>query len=216
MPRIEVRTGGVGSVGIAEPAAVGMPAPSSSTMPILAGTFARFNEWSEIADSLGHYMERIAPGAFAETIRTNRARIKVLFNHGGDPFIGSRPIAALDVLGENAAGGYYAGRLFGTMASRELVPLLEAGVLGSSFRFSVPPGGDQWVRTPAPSPSNPDGIQERTVRQAILYELGPVVFPAYSNATAGLSTGDHPPRSARPTLTASERLRRAAATSPRN
>lgn len=29
-----------------------------------------------------------------------------------------------------------------------------------------------------------------------LYELGPVTIGAYSGATAGLSTGEHPPRSA--------------------
>jgi hypothetical protein len=35
-------------------------------------------------------------------------------------------------------------------------------------------------------------------------EFGPVVFPAYRNATAGASIGAHPPRSKTPRMTTEE------------
>jgi single-stranded DNA-binding protein len=75
--------------------------------------------------------------------------------------------------------------------------LLAAGVLGSSFRFSVPLGGDSWERMAQRSAHNPEGLQERTTREARVFEFGPVVFPAYVGATSGISTGGHPPRSQR-------------------
>lgn len=119
-------------------------------------------------------------------------------SHGADPFIGNRPIAPIDGLGEDAKGAWYFGRLFPTLAARELAPLLAAGVLGSSFRFAVAPGGDEWVRSPRKSSHNLEGLQERTIRSARVYEFGPVTFPAHRNATAGTSTGAHPPRSTTP------------------
>ena len=39
-----------------------------------------------------------------------------------------------------------------------------------------------------------------------MYEFGPVTFPAYRNATAGTSTGEHPPRS-RPPMSHDEYIR---------
>ena len=39
---------------------------------------------------------------------------------------------------------------------------------------------------PGRSSHNPEGIPERTVHQASVFEFGPVTFPAYEGATAGL------------------------------
>ena len=112
------------------------------------------------------------------------------------PFIGSRPIAAIDGLGDDDVGVWYFGKLFPTLAAGELVPLLEAGVLGSSFRFSVV--REQVADRPARSERNPERLPERTILEATVYEFGPVVFPAYRGATAAAVTGEHPapPRSA--------------------
>jgi hypothetical protein len=37
-------------------------------------------------------MERFAPGAWTKTIRERAAQIKALFQHGGDPQIGDKPL----------------------------------------------------------------------------------------------------------------------------
>jgi len=39
---------------------------------------------------------------------------------------------------------------------------------------------------PSRSTFNPDGIPERTITEAQVMEFGPVTFPAYSRATAGV------------------------------
>jgi phage head maturation protease len=80
-------------------------------------------------------MERIASGAFARTIKVDRSRMRILFNHGTDPSIGNKPIAAVELLGEDPRGAFYGGYLFPVDYALQLVPALRAGQLGSSFRF---------------------------------------------------------------------------------
>lgn len=192
--RVGLRTAGqLGLTGTAEATAGGMP--------FVAGRFAVFNDWTSIASDLeGRFLERIAPGAFARTIKEDRPHMRLMFQHGQDPFIGSRPIAPIDGIGEDGRGVWYFGRLFDTVAARELRPLLEAGVLGSSFRFSV--NRERFIGRPPRSDRNPERLPERTILEATVYEFGPVVFPAYRNATAGVSTGAHPPRSTTPSVKA--------------
>jgi hypothetical protein len=64
--------------------ASGEPDKGGVSEPTLFGHFAVFNEWTEI-DSMfeGHFLERIAPGAFKKTFREQQQ--KVLFQHGQDP-----------------------------------------------------------------------------------------------------------------------------------
>jgi HK97 family phage prohead protease len=159
-------------------------------MPTLHGHFAVFDQWTEI-DSVyeGRFMERIAPGAFAKTIAENRSSMRILFQHGRDAQIGDKPLAPIEELGEDERGGYYAGRLFDTSYNRDLIPGLKAGVYGASFRFGV--RREEFERNTKKSDYNPHGLPERTIREAVLMEFGPVTFPAYEGATAGLrSTTD--------------------------
>lgn len=178
---------------------LGLAGASAATeMPFVSGHFARFGAWTEISSAWeGRFLERIAPGAFARTIKEDRPHIRLLFQHGQDPLLGARPIASLDGLGEDATGGWYFGKLFpDTIASRELLPLLRAGVLGSSFRFKV--DRERVDAKPLRSDRNPERLPERTITEVTLFELGPVVFPAYPTTTAGVSSGEHPPRSTTP------------------
>src|SRR5205823_2500044 len=67
---------------------------------------------------------------------------------------------------------------------RELIPGLDAGLYGASFRFKVM--REEVVDEPGPSDANPHGLKERTVKEAKVMEFGPVTFPAYTGATAGV------------------------------
>jgi len=200
MDRTAIRTRSGGAAGLRSGGQLGLATSASaagSTMPFLIGRFSVFDEWTEVASlEEGRFMERIARGAFARTIREDRAHLRVLYDHGQDGLLGRRPIASLDGLGEDEKGGWYFGRLFDTVGARELVPLLEAGQLGSSFRFQTV--RDHVDLRPARSEHNPLGLPQRTVLAARLIELGPTPFGVYRNATAGASTGAHPPRSATP------------------
>lgn len=150
----------------------------------LHGHFARFNEWTEIRSmSEGHFMERIAPGAFKKTFSENRQNMKVLFDHGQDPTVGNKPLGPIRTLEEDEEGARYEVDLLDTEYVRELVPALEAGLLGASFRFRVM----REEREDDPRRiSNDMGLPERTIREASVAEFGPVVFPAYAGATAGV------------------------------
>jgi prohead serine protease len=45
---------------------------------------------------------------------------------------------------------------------------------------------EEVVDDPGRSDHNPDNLQERTIREAKVYEFGPVTFGAYKEATATL------------------------------
>jgi HK97 family phage prohead protease len=153
--------------------------------PTLFGHFAVFNEWTEI-DSLfeGNFLERIAPGAFMNSIAQNRDQVRVLFQHGMDPQLGDKPIASIDVLKEDERGAYYEAPLLEGLPPL-LVSGLRTGQYGASFRFRVEV--EDWNKKPKPDARhNPAGLPERTIRQARLFEFGPVTFPAYPGATAAM------------------------------
>jgi HK97 family phage prohead protease len=200
------RSGPPGSAVLATAAQLGQPV---GDMPFVSGLFSRFGEWARVdSRAEGRFMERFEPGAFARTIRENRSRIRIIYDHGQDGFINRRPIAPLDILGEDVRGGYFAGRLFDTVAGRELIPLLAAGVLGSSFRFGAI--RQRSEDRPMRSDHNPERLPERTILEADLIEVGPTPFPVYAGSTAGLSTGEHPaPRSSKfPPMSTDEFVRR--------
>lgn len=157
----------------------------SSEMPVLTGYAAVFDRWTEIASSVeGHFMERIAPGAFAKTITEGRDQIRSLLNHGRDPQVGNKPLGPVIELEEDAHGLRYAVQLLDTSYNRDLIPALDAGLYGSSFRMQVQ--RDDVVGRPKKTAQNPSGIMERTIQEVRMPEFGPVTFPAYQDATAGL------------------------------
>ena len=151
----------------------------------LFGHFAVFDTWTEI-DSWyeGTFLERIAPGAFTRTIQERAGSIRVLYDHGQDPTIGNKPLGAPDVLREEAAGVYYESELFDAGYVNDLLPALRSGQLGASFRFSVL--ADTWVDPKKAYAHNPKALPERTITDTDLYEFGPVTFPAYADASAGV------------------------------
>ena len=152
-------------------------------MPTLFGHFAVFNRWTEINSWFeGHFLERIAPGAFKKTFKENRDRIRALFQHGQDPQIGDKPLGPIDELREDDLGGYYEVPLLDTQYNRELVPGLEAGLYGASFRFEVM--REELEEEPEPHAGNERGLPERTLKELRLFEFGPVTFPAYAEASA--------------------------------
>jgi HK97 family phage prohead protease len=161
----------------------------------LYGIFSEFNTWYEI-DSFweGSFLERVAPGAFARTITEDRASMRVLFDHGMDPALGFKPLGPIRTLEERTEGPYYEVDLLDTDYNRDfIIPALagrlmdgtDAGSqLGASFRFQVL--AEAWEDEPDPAPHNPQGLPERTIQRARVFEFGPVTFPANPGATAGV------------------------------
>lgn len=150
--------------------------------PVLTGHFAPFNEWARIDSHYeGTFLEQIAPGAFAESFA--RTTPKVTFNHGGDPELGDKLLGGPVSVREDEIGAAYDVPLFASVPPL-LLDGLRAGQYGASFRFNVE--SDEVVRKPDPSAHNPEGLPERTITAANVMEFGPVTFPAYAGATAGI------------------------------
>ena len=148
--------------------------------PRLIGHFARFGVFNEISSvSEGTFLERIQPGAFARTFKNNRDRIRVLFQHGRDPDVGEKPIAAPRELREDDVGPYYDAELLDGIP-----PLVESGLragqYGVSYRFQIV--SEDWEPDPPKSDFNPKRLPERTIREARVFEFGPVTFPADAGA----------------------------------
>ncbi len=153
----------------------------------LHGYLAVFDEWAEVNSRLeGRFMERMQRGAFAKTIRDNRERLRVLFNHGEDPQIGFKPLGTIGKLEEDQRGVTYDVELFDVDYVRALLPALEAGQFGSSFTFRPVKDKREIDHRPQRSQLNPEGIPEVTVKELNMREFGPCMFPVYAGTTAGL------------------------------
>lgn len=144
----------------------------------LTGHGAVFNEWTTIDSWEGRFRERIAPGAFKKTLQENGSRVRLQFDHGQHPLIGSLPIGSIRKLKEDSRGLFVEARL----ADNWLVqPVREAieneSIDGMSFRFSVV--AEKWTKEDSDLP-------ERTITEVRLMELGPVVWPAYDGTDVGV------------------------------
>lgn len=185
---IEIRNGGCDVTEFGEEQRSMIPTDGG---PVMNGHFSVFNEFTEIDSYFeGRFLERVSPGAYKKTFRENRANIKALFQHGQDPVIGDKPLGPIDDLREDATGAYYEVTLLDAPYVKDLEPGLREGLYGASFRFKAM--RDDWNDEAERSAHNPEGLPERTLKELRVYEFGPVTFPAYPGATAGLRSAETP------------------------
>lgn len=151
--------------------------------PMMEGHFARFDEWTEINSTFeGHFMERVRPGAMKKTLAEGRDKMRVLFQHGKD-ILGQQILGEIRELEEDEQGARYDVELFDGLPPL-LLNGLRAGQYGSSHRFAILK--EEFVRKPGESEHNPKGLPERSLTEIRVREFGPVTFPAYAGATAGI------------------------------
>ena len=157
----------------------------AGTIGTLYGYAAVFESWTEIESYEGHFLERIAAGAFADALRDHGDSVKVMFNHGMDPVIGEKPLGKPSVLREDSRGLYMEVPLDDTSYNRDLLASLKSGAIdGMSFRFRV--AADNFVNPSTKTAHNPKMLPERTItRVGRLFEAGPVTYPAYLATSAG-------------------------------
>jgi HK97 family phage prohead protease len=148
----------------------------------LEGYGAVFDVPTRISGWEGEFDEQIARGAFKKTIRE---RMPVLqFDHGHDARTGSVPIGTIETLREDAHGLYVKARLFDNPVVEPIRQAIEGGAInGMSFRFQVV--RDDWSE-PSDKDRSKGAVPSRTVREVRLFELGPVVFPAYDSTSVGV------------------------------
>lgn len=133
------------------------------------GAATRIDSWE------GRFDEVIEPGAFKRSISLRTPVLQ--FDHGHDVATGSVPIGAIEELREDDHGLFVRARLHDNARVEPIRQAIESGAIdGMSFRFRVT--REQWDET--------GDVPLRSIQEVDLFELGPVVFPAYEATTVGV------------------------------
>ena len=133
-----------------------------------------FNSMSE---DLG-FREIILPGAFSDVLDND---VRALYNHDSNYLLARTTSGTLE-LKEDEKGLYYRFEMPNTSYGNDMLELFRRGDLTqSSFGFTVEK--DSWRMK--------DGQQVRYIeRVGSLFDVSPVVFPAYSQASSGLRSAE--------------------------
>lgn len=129
-----------------------------------------------LSHDLGGWRERIAPGAFADALRSASMPILALYDHAVGGLLGSTAVGTL-TLNEDTVGLRFVIDLPDTTTGRDVLALVTRGDLaGASFGFKVGRGGTTWEKAA-------DGGAVSVVRKvAALREISVVALPAYPAA----------------------------------
>lgn len=142
---------------------------------VARGYAALFNSETNIG---GYFREVIAPGAFADAIKSSDVR--ALIDHDTGRVIG-RTTAGTLRLSEDSTGLAVEIDLPDTSDGRDLAVQLERGdISGMSFGFRVT--HDEWDET--------GDIPKRTIHAVELFEVSVVAFPAYDDTSIALRSLD--------------------------
>ena len=141
----------------------------------LEGYAAVFDTPTRIDSWEGTFDESISRGAFAKTIEVRKPVVQ--FDHGHDIATGSVPIAAIESIREDKHGLFVRARMFDNPRVEPIRQAIAGGAIdGMSFRFRVL--REEWDES--------GDIPARIIRELELFELGPVVFPAYESTSVGV------------------------------
>lgn len=145
-----------------------------ATSITLRGYAAKFNVLSE---PMWGFQEQIAAGAFDGVLNDD---VRALFNHDPNLILG-RTASNTVRLSVDDVGLVYEVDLPDVAYARDLAASIERGdVSQSSFAFWVAPNGDRWDE-------RSDGMWIRTITKLErLYDVSPVTYPAYPDATVGV------------------------------
>ena len=142
------------------------------------GYFSVFNQPYEVVPG---WIEEIAPGAFARTLREGKD-VKVLWNHNSDIVLGSTQNRTA-TLREDDIG------LFGSDEINEedqdakngYARVSRGDVRGCSFGFDIRGMEESW---------DDDGTYRTRITDVELYEVSPCTFPAYSQTSISARNRD--------------------------
>lgn len=155
------------------------------------GSPTRIDSWEGVFD------EEISRGAFRKSLKERTPVLQ--FDHGRHPMVGSIPLGSFETLSEDEQGLHVVARLHDNWLVQPVRDAIKSEAIpGMSFRFSVVK--DEWrdatgklVKPDDVSrllwtsdASDPATILKRTLKEVRLYEVGPVVFPAYADTSVGV------------------------------
>ena len=137
--------------------------------------------YNRLSLDLGGFREMILPGAFDRVLGRERGRqdVVALFNHNSDIVLGRTSSGTLELSSDDKGLRYVVTPPVSRADVLELIQRRD--VKGSSFAFTVDAKGEAFV---------PDekGNAIRHIREVSgLYDVGPVLVPAYPASTAGVA-----------------------------
>jgi HK97 family phage prohead protease len=159
-------------------------ADDSESPPIVRGYAAKFNTESEnLGGENWQFREIIMPGAFDDVLKDD---VRALLNHESSAILArSKNGEGSLTIGTDAVGLFYEFEAPDTQIGRDLVTSLKRGDIDqSSFSFTVSQEGQEWEET-----QEGDGptLAVRTINKVKrLYDVSPVTYPAYPDATVAL------------------------------
>lgn len=124
------------------------------------------------------FIERIAPGAFDESVKQDGSEIMVMAGHTDDPLMGLARNGKNLIISSDERGMNWEALVPETRAGKDLLRLVELGIInGTSFEFDVENSSDEeWSMRDA----RMDG---RMIKKAKLRALNPVTWPAYADSS---------------------------------
>jgi len=136
--------------------------------------------YNRLSVDLGGFRERIMPGAFDSVLNRQRGRADLVsyYNHNPDILLGRESSGTLKVWSDEKGVGFEVTPPASRADIMELVQRRD--VKGASFTFSVDKGGETFT-------TDENGRAIREVRAATIYELGPVVQPAYPSTSVSVA-----------------------------
>jgi len=143
---------------------------------LIRGHAAVFNSETD----LGWFRERIAPGAFSESI--GKDDVRALFNHD-ENFILGRNKAGTLTMREDEQGLYVEIDPPDTQVARDLVTSIERGDI-SQMSFGFQTIKDSWE-------TEENAAKDlRTLEKVKLWDVSPVTFPAYQETDVAVRSHD--------------------------
>ena len=144
----------------------------------IMGRAVVYNVWTRIGPESWGWMERIAPGALADSLRDSG--IYATFNHNFNQLLGRVSNDTLRMTDGPKGLDVEIDPNLDTDIGRQVLAFVKRrDVRGMSFAFSV----DKYEIEYAKKKGDMDRI---TIAKAKLYELGPVTNPAYTQTSAKL------------------------------
>lgn len=142
----------------------------------LTGYAAVFNKDSvRFAGWQKDWIERIAPGAFKRTL-TESPDVVALWSHRADTPVARTPSTLS--LREDETGLHVEVRLIDTETNRQLLSNVRAGLV-DSMSFGFVPVKTRWEER------KDQDTDIRTLEDVDLFEVSPVVWPAYPDTSIG-------------------------------
>lgn len=161
--------------------------------PVITGYAARYYDPNTpgteyvMKSRHGNIHERIKPGAFDRALA--EGDVVGLFNHDTNYILGRQSAGTLR-LSVDGLGLRFEIDPPDTGTGRDLMASLKRGdVSGSSFSFAPRTGGETWRDAEIENKE----VSIRELTDVALYDVGPVVFPAYKAASSGVRADSQAP-----------------------